>query len=553
MKEERNEFLGLLCNLYIVALLVALPLYTGEGYWQLGDTKYMLFRNVSVLCLGCWLALGIPMRIYAAVKRTGQAGRLRDRISFNWLDFAVACYGMCVLVSALCSSYRHLAWAGYEGWYMGALSQLLFVGTYFFVSRRYDGEKWPLYLAVAALFLVTMFGLLHRLGIDPLGLLKGWNSGDWEYSHMLSTLGNINWLCGYYSVATAFAIGYFLKENRRWLQVVLYLISVLTFVLLGVQGSQGGLLILAVCVAVCVLAGWRKKVILQKVCLLLAGAFFCMPVMELLMKLRGDKAAIVRDGNIFSHVRWYSWVIGGGFCLLFYFLFDKIIKLGPGNRSGNRAGKFAGSVPGKKKDKRRGIATGILLTAGVVLGIYLLCRMAVARVDDGFGSGRGFLWRIAIQNVEEADIKDKLIGAGPDCYAEKVYNRLAVGTDVWKGEHWEGAVFTNAHNEFLNSLCNVGILGTFSYVAIFLTTLWVCYRGIREGNDSLGNWLGLLAAAMYGVHSLVSFQQVLNTPVLFLVLGLSEGMRRLQRHEKRQEQHDGKGEALWNAQGGKAE
>ena len=32
-----NGFLEMLCNFYIVILAVALPLYTGGSYWQLGD------------------------------------------------------------------------------------------------------------------------------------------------------------------------------------------------------------------------------------------------------------------------------------------------------------------------------------------------------------------------------------------------------------------------------------------------------------------------------------------------------------------------------------
>ena len=65
------------------------------------------------------------------------------------VDAAVASYGICVLLSALRSEYGALAWTGYEGWYMGAVSQLLFVGIYFFVSRQYDGARWPLYLGEA--------------------------------------------------------------------------------------------------------------------------------------------------------------------------------------------------------------------------------------------------------------------------------------------------------------------------------------------------------------------------------------------------------------------
>ena len=69
MKDEKNEFLGLLCNLYLVILLAVLPLYTGDGYWQLGDTKYMLFRNLSLLCLGGWLLAGMPGRVGSAAEQ----------------------------------------------------------------------------------------------------------------------------------------------------------------------------------------------------------------------------------------------------------------------------------------------------------------------------------------------------------------------------------------------------------------------------------------------------------------------------------------------------
>ena len=46
-----NGFLEMLCNFYIVILAVVLPLYTGGSYWQLGDVKYRLFRNLSLFCL----------------------------------------------------------------------------------------------------------------------------------------------------------------------------------------------------------------------------------------------------------------------------------------------------------------------------------------------------------------------------------------------------------------------------------------------------------------------------------------------------------------------
>ncbi len=575
MKNGNNEFLGLLCNLYLVALLVALPLYTGKGYWSLGDTKYMLFKNLSLLCLGIWLAAALSMGIWRAAKRAGSrsagAGRRREP---GMVDAAVASYGICVLLSALRSEYGGLAWTGYEGWYMGAVSQLLFVGIYFFVSRQYDGARWPLYLGEAALGLVTLFGLLHRLGIDPLRLLVHWNPGDWEYSHMLSTLGNINWLCGYYSVALALPAAHFLLEPRPWARLLLYVEAVAAFVLLGVQGSQGGLLILAVCAAGCFVLGRRRAEVLTRLWALLAGFFLCMPLMELGMELRKERAAVVADGNVFWNVAWYVWAIAGVVCLGACLLSAKR-RHAPGERRsakgghapGERGSAKGGQVPeertsgkkghvrGSRGPRRQGkkalIAAAAVCLAGCLAAALLI--LASRGIGDGFGSGRGFLWRIALEGFVQGDMKDKLLGAGPDCYGVAVFGRLGTGSDVWKGEHWEGAVFTNAHNEILSQLCNVGILGTVSYLAIFLTGLWRYGRGSAERRRSLVQsrgggpgkdggalafpadsdvcclWAGVLAIAMYGAHSLISFQQVLNTPLLFLVLGVCEQRMRARR------------------------
>nr|WP_300849103.1 hypothetical protein [uncultured Acetatifactor sp.] len=561
MKNGNNEFLGLLCNLYLVALLVALPLYTGKGYWSLGDTKYMLFKNLSLLCLGIWLAAALSMGIWRAAKRAGSrsagAGRRREP---GMVDAAVASYGICVLLSALRSEYGGLAWTGYEGWYMGAVSQLLFVGIYFFVSRQYDGARWPLYLGEAALGLVTLFGLLHRLGIDPLRLLVHWNPGDWEYSHMLSTLGNINWLCGYYSVALALPAAHFLLEPRPWARLLLYVEAVAAFVLLGVQGSQGGLLILAVCAAGCFVLGRRRAEVLTRLWALLAGFFLCMPLMELGMELRKERAAVVADGNVFWNVAWYVWAIAGAVCLGACLLSAKRrhAKVGqvpgeqgsakggqvPWERTSGKKGHVRGSSGPRRQGKKALIAVAAVCLAGCLAAALLI--LASRGIGDGFGSGRGFLWRIALEGFAQGDMKDKLLGAGPDCYGVAVFGRLGTGSDVWKGEHWEGAVFTNAHNEVLSQLCNVGILGTVSYLAIFLAGLWRYGMGSAESrrspvrsrgggpgkdrgalafpadSDACCLWAGVLAIAMYGAHSLISFQQVLNTPLLFLVLGVCE-------------------------------
>ena len=50
MENRREEFLKTVCQIYMAAVLVVLPLYyiPGNGYDKLGDSKYYLYRNISL-------------------------------------------------------------------------------------------------------------------------------------------------------------------------------------------------------------------------------------------------------------------------------------------------------------------------------------------------------------------------------------------------------------------------------------------------------------------------------------------------------------------------
>ena len=62
----------------------------------------------------------------------------------------------------------------------------------------------------------------------------------------------------------------------------------------------------------------------------------------------------------------------------------------------------------------------------------------------------------------------------------------------------------------------MGLLGVAAYAAVFITALQT-YRK---------NFLAVLLLLTYGIHSLISFQQVLNAPLFFLILGLCEAAAR---------------------------
>ena len=61
MENRREEFLKTVCQIYMVAFwsCCRCTIFPGNGYYKLGDSKYYLYRNISLICMGICLAVQI--------------------------------------------------------------------------------------------------------------------------------------------------------------------------------------------------------------------------------------------------------------------------------------------------------------------------------------------------------------------------------------------------------------------------------------------------------------------------------------------------------------
>lgn len=502
MKTAKEEYLGILCKFYLVILLAVLPLYMQDGYYMLGDGKYFLFRNCSFICLGIWMAVEVGSFLYNRVGKlrlSTQSAEMSVKasgISLGMVDIFMLAYAGCVLLSAVFSQFD-AAWSGYKDWYMGAVSQLIFVGIYFFVSRYYSYDRLSIYTAEAALAVVVVIGLLSRLGVDVLGVFSGLENTDWVRSNMLSTIGNINWLCGYLSVVLAFPISGFLYGKGKLKTGILYIVSMSGLVLLVIQGSDSGPVLAAVAIGVCLLGGIKKTELFKRGLLLLTGMSVGVYLMGWGIAWLDTFYATPVESWIYHKMTWGGWLVTGMTAFLLFMLCRVLEE------------------KGKKVLLRKviRIIMVVMLLIGGTVGIFVLLTWNSS--PESFGSGRGILWELAWDGFVQADLPGKLIGAGPDCFVEYL-NSIGKSTIITVEGHWANSVFVNAHNEWLNHLVNLGMLGVVAYAGIFAGAARR-YRGMI---------LGILLLAMYGVHSLVSFQQVLNAPILFAVLGICEATYR---------------------------
>jgi hypothetical protein len=264
--------------------------------------------------------------------------------------------------------------------------------------------------------------------------------------------------------------------------------------MLIVNGSDIGIVLAAVCIIFCMFVGiftayrHRLDIFYDRALALAAGTILMTAVWGELSELTGHIRATPDDGFIQQMLGNSLWWVLFVIVTVIYIIY---------HRTTHRL----------KRAIRTAVTVILAVSAVMCVLLYLIYNGTASSV-----SGRTALWSTAFERFLREPFARKLAGAGPDCFAEVIYGVAGAETNVIGEGYWQGTVYANAHNEWLNQLINIGIIGTALYAGIFVSAVRR-YKGMM---------LGLAAILLYFVNSLVSFQQVLNAPLFFIILGLSE-------------------------------
>ena len=120
----------------------------------------------------------------------------------------------------------------------------------------------------------------------------------------------------------------------------------------------------------------------------------------------------------------------------------------------------------------------------------------------------------------EAPIMRKLFGVGPDSFAEYIYAGYASDLNRVLGPE---TIQACAHNEWLNALLNLGILGLAAYLGTFISSFRDCMKGGKNDPYLYG---AAIAMAAYILHNFFCYQQVICTPTVFILMGMAQAVIR---------------------------
>ena len=527
--ETLCSFSGFLCDIvisvYMIVILMVLPLYN-KGYARIGTEKETFF--LKTMTYGAKTLL--PVFLLWLLFRLVTAAQKKELPKFTewpaglWKNLSVTdrfavFYGIAVLVSYLFTNYREEALWGTASWRMGMWTQLGAVIVYFMISRMWQWKSWIPALILPVSAVVFSLGYVNKFCLLPV---------DPEYvtPSFISTIGNINWYCGYL-VTILFGGVYLLwrmEEKMTWKKLLLMAYVTIGFASLATQGSSSGIVTFAVVMFVLfgmsVKDSARMEYFWQEMTLFSAACLITCVLRRLNIFSRELILEGITDLLTFSIAGIFMTILSG---IILYWIHRTRVRR---------------SYPEKMLHR---IYCGITIVVSVMIVLVLLLTLIntlaggalTPNITDpevtkwltfnaGWGSARGGTWAAGARCFWEADFLHKIFGVGPDCLYAFLSNEGSVELQTMVNDRFGGNRLTNAHNEWLTVLVDIGVLGLISYAGMMITAI---RDFLRAGESKMLVGACGICVLAYTVNNMFSFQQVMNISAVFVVMGIGENLR----------------------------
>lgn len=510
---------------YVFLMFALYPLYYQDKYYNMGQAKWEFFRLISsifgVLCLiiliwylGCFIAAEkfVPMIKEFASK-------------LNLTDCFVLAYFVITTISTIATPYKENVIFGYEGWYMGYVAQVGFVLIYFLVSRFWRWDSIHLFIFLMTAFIVFFFGVIMKFHIDPMEMYVDL---DEQYvENFISTLGQATWYSSYMCILYPLGVIAYWRSEKLWQKIAFGIFTVMSFMTVVTQNSDSAYMAI---MGVFFLLFWisfesnTSFLRFLEVMIMALGAFKFMGLMQ---KTFAEHMVWIDRLSIFMSQSTFTLVLLIVVVALYLFMRFWVFK------------KTEFQISSVKM--LRCIAL-VLVIAGIVGGIIYIYLNTTGRLpenlasdnnylffNDRWGNSRGLSWKCAVGTFVQENLWLKLFGAGPDSFAESVYTYFATELN----ERWgEGTTLTCAHNEWLNAVINVGILGLIAYLGSFISAFRDCMKKAKEYPELFGVAISIVA---YILHNFFCYQQIICTPTIFILMGMAQSVIRFGYADETQE------------------
>ncbi len=520
-QKGRQPFLETVMDIFVVAVMGVHWLVFHDYYFDILPTKYRFFCACSITLFAVFVLYGLltlqPRKLLESLK-----GRKLSQL-LSPTDWCVLAFILIAAISTVFSPFRYEAFWGNEGRYSGLFILLLYTGIYFCMTRCCRLKNWHIQMFLAVGMFVCLFGITDFFDLDLFHFKE--NIRQTQRFMFTSTLGNINtYTAGVAMIAAVAAVMFAGCDGIR--DSVWYGICTFTsFVALIMGESDNAYLSLTALFGFLPLYLFHIRKGLRKY-LLIAAMFFSgvklVSILQTAFHVQG-----VKLGGLFQMIVAFPgiWALIAALWAIPALLYGAAIL--KARASAEKTEQKAETASGRR-DLSVWFVRGwwVLIGAAVLLLIFVLYDVNIAGngarygaleeyllFSDNWGTQRGYVWRIAVEEYMKFDPFHKIFGSGPDTFALLAYfNHYEEMASLY------AQLYDSAHNELLQYFVTVGPLGLAAYLGIFVTSVWNVAKKKLDNPAVVG---AMFAVICYQFQGLVNIAGPIVTPIMWMLLCLT--------------------------------
>lgn len=506
-----------LMTIYVLFYLCVFPLATRDKYFDILQFRFQLYWIPTLVYGILFLVLGL---LYLLSDKRSNGGtltaKLKENLKWSVLKTKLTKTDICFIalifimtLSVLFADYQYEALWGSRGRFNGLVLWLMFFVAYWLVTRFYHFRKWHLYAYLIAACLPEIWGITDFFLLDLLHFHTG-AAADYIYT-FVSSVGNINTYTNMVALHFSASVTLFVLSDCKWEKILTFVAVVISSFAIVMGISDNGLLAAGAIFAFLPFVAWTSRQHITRF-FVTFSIFATSVLMTAYLTTQHATIAVADGGSVLVTIGKTK-----AFMLLTaaLWLFTMVI-----------AAMFRRKKSDEQEAKTARVARRIWLALFIVAVVAVIAVLADANsgrhpeiweayknvliFSDTWGTGRGINWRFAWEFfTEKSSFLDKLIGNGPDTYyIITMDNFKHLMKDAGYG------IFDSAHNEYLECLVTIGVLGTIAYIGMLATSLRQMLKN-RKNVYAVACGFAILA---YAVQAVVNIAIPITTPIFMILL-----------------------------------
>lgn len=516
----KNEFFETSTFLYVLLMFTLFLVYCTNGYCDIQDDRLNFFTFTTLGLLFMFIiSLPLHFTLIKNIKGYIFKGNILKSVkntlkALSITDYSITFLLVSCIISTCFSSYQKESLTGGYGRSMGLKTYLLIFIMYFLVSRGLKFKNFAILVLLITSNFMFVLALSQRLGCDFFGLYL--NIQKIQQPMFVSTIGNTDFFSSFVMLVLPISACLFcICENA--LSKAIYLISVImSFIALIIANSDSGYAAAIIMFILLGIYSFRNLKILKRyIMVILSFLISCKIIFILFLLNRCNVSTLGTISEFFVDSNKIYILLLISLALLFlinYFelkkyQIQKILII-------SRVSFIA--------------ITAITIIIIASLMIWFSCFETTKnlgifektlRVNNQWGTGRGYIFWLAINSYLKYDPFQKLFGYGMDMFQIVIKNYLNYIPNSSK----KLVLIDSAHNELLSYLVSTGIIGCVSYIIFVVSQILKSLRNCAKEPILL---VFAVCLSCYFIQSLANIAVPMVAPLFFLLIAISESINR---------------------------